>query len=249
MNPVIKIFESPLELAESLADEFVFQVEKAIRSDLPFTTAVSGGNTPKLFFSILGDRFSGVVSWNNVHFFWVDERCVPPDDKESNFGMTHEALLSKIQIPNANIHRIRGENDPEFESARYENELKQFLARKNGIPYINMIFLGLGDDGHTASIFPGNENLFKSEKLCVSSIHPVTRQKRITLTGKVINNSEKVIFLVTGETKAYVVKDILQSEIPEKHFPASFVEPAEGSVVWYVDKKAGSLLDPGLTKK
>jgi 6-phosphogluconolactonase len=227
----------------------VDHVKKAIRRDLPFTTAVSGGNTPKLFFSVLGDRFSGAVSWSNVHFFWVDERCVPPGDDESNFGMTHEALLSKIQIPGANIHRIRGEDDPEPESARYENELKQFFARKNGTPYINMMFLGLGEDGHTASIFPGNENLFKSERLCVPSIHPVTRQKRITLTGNVINSSEKIIFLVTGETTAYVIKDILQSEISEKHFPASFVEPVEGSVFWYIDKEAGSLLDPDFTNK
>ncbi|MFZ0282036.1 MAG: 6-phosphogluconolactonase, partial [Bacteroidales bacterium] len=134
MKPVIKIFRSPLELADSLAVEFVELIKKAGKENLAFTTAISGGNTPKLFFSVLGDRFARAVNWDNVHIFWVDERCVPPDDHESNFGMTNKVLLSKIRIPGVNIHRIRGEDDPVKESARYENELMKFTAMRNGLP-------------------------------------------------------------------------------------------------------------------
>ena len=242
MNPVIKIFPSPTELAEALALEIVNKITETGNAGLLFSIALSGGNTPKLLFSVLGDKFADSVNWNNVHFFWVDERCVPPDNKDSNFGMTQEALFSKIRIPGSNIHRIKGEDNPEKESIRYSGELNNFIVKRNDLPYFNVVLLGIGEDGHTASIFPGNEYLFKSGKLCMTAAHPVSGQIRITLTGEVINNSENVFFMVTGKNKASIVEKILDDKGPVKQFPASFVNPADGNLFWFIDKDAGSLL-------
>jgi 6-phosphogluconolactonase len=241
MNASIKIFPTPLALAESLALELVNQINDTSAERLPFSIALSGGNTPKLLFSVLGDKFSSSVNWNNVHLFWVDERCVPPDDPESNFGMTKKALLSKTIIPEGNIHRIHGEDDPEKEAERYSDEIMSFTVKRNGLPFFNIMLLGLGEDGHTASIFPGNEKLFLTDKICTSAVHPITGQERITITGKVINNAANVIFIVTGKNKAGIVNNIAGQHDNKRQFPASFVKPSDGRVFWYLDEPAGSL--------
>jgi 6-phosphogluconolactonase len=242
MKPVIKIFQTPFEMAESLAIELIKQVKDADRKNSIYTIAVSGGKTPQLFFSVLADHFAGAVKWEHVHFFWVDERCVPPGNAESNFGMTRTVLFPKLKIPEENIHRIRGEEDPEKEAKRYETELKKFTKKRDGLPCIDLMLLGVGEDGHTASIFPGNEKLFSEKKLSVPALHPVTGQERITLTGKVINNSESVIFMVAGKSKEKIVSDILKDKQGKKQSPASYVLPAYGTLFWYLDKEAGSML-------
>jgi 6-phosphogluconolactonase len=249
MKRVIKIFPTPEVLSESLALDLVNTIKENKDSNFPFTIALSGGNTPGLLFSILGDQHRDAVDWNNVHFFWVDERCVPPEDNESNFGMTNKALLSKINIPHGNVHRIKGEEDPEAEAERYSKEINDFVRNKNGLPCLNVILLGLGEDGHTASIFPGNLKLFKSEKISEMAVNPVTGQKRITLTGKVINNSENIFFLVTGKSKASVVRSILHKEIKGKQYPALYVLPEDGRLFWYLDNDAGSLIEERSVKK
>jgi 6-phosphogluconolactonase len=159
--------------------------------------------------------------------------------------MTQKVLLGKIKIPEGNIHRIRGEDDPEKEAQRYSEEIKNFTTKRNGIPFFDIIFLGLGEDGHTASVFPGNEKLFRSDSICVATIHPATGNKRITFTGRVINNARQIIFVVTGRNKAEIVRKIIDRKDIEKHFPASYVIPVDGSIVWYLDEPAGSLLKPG----
>jgi len=242
MNEIIKIFPTPQALAESLALELVNQIKESDISDYPFTIALSGGNTPKLLFSILGDQFADFANWNKVHFFWVDERCVPPDDSESNFGMTNEVFLSRIDIPQENIHRIKGEDDPVKEAERYSKEINKITVQRNGLPFFNVMLLGLGEDGHTASVFPGNEKLFLSDKICTTAIQPYTGQKRITITGRIINNSANLIFLVTGKNKAGIVNNIIGQGDNKKQFPASFVKPADGRVFWYLDEAAGSLI-------
>jgi 6-phosphogluconolactonase len=255
MDRIIKIFSTPQALAESVALDLVDQIEEieeieeAGKRIAPFTIALSGGSTPKLLFSVLGDQYASSVNWNNVHFFWVDERCVPPEDNESNFGMTNEALLSKINIPHGNVHRIKGEEDPEAEAERYSKEVNDFVRHKNGLPCFNVILLGLGEDGHTASIFPGNLKLFKSEKISEMAVNPLTGQKRITLTGKVINNSENIYFLVTGKSKVSVVKSILHKEIKGKQYPALYVLPEDGRLFWYLDNDAVSLIEERSVKK
>lgn len=242
MNKELKIFPTPYELAESFAEEMIGMINESAREEKIFTVALSGGSTPELLFSLLGEHYAKAVSWKNVHLFWGDERCVTPDSPESNFGMTKRKLIDKIEIPASNIHRIKGEDDPANEAVRYSDEILAITQKRNGLPLFDLVILGLGDDGHTASIFPGNLDLLNSEKICDVAMHPVSNQKRITLTGRVINNASKVVFLVTGKKKATIVEKIINNSAEALTFPASYIAPAGGMLTWYVDKESGLLL-------
>ena len=238
----VKIFATPYLLAEEFSEEFVSWASECEKSGSPFCVALSGGSTPELLFSVLGDHFSKSLKWENIHFFWGDERCVSPDDPQSNYGMTFKSLLGKIRIPESNIHRIMGEADPELEAVRYSAEIEGFLSQGKGLPRFDLIILGLGEDGHTASIFPSNDMLMEAEAVCAVASHPVTRQKRITLTGRVLNNAARVAFLVTGLNKAAVVEKILNKKSSSENFPASGIVPVNGELVWFLDNDAASLL-------
>jgi len=239
LKRAVKIFDTPYILAEKFAEELVNVATDAGKTSC---IALSGGSTPELLYSILGSHYSNSVDWANVHFFWGDERCVPPDDPESNFGMTQRTLLKRIVIPDSNIHRILGENEPAGEAARYSREIEDFTVGRDGLPVFDLVILGLGEDGHTASIFPSNSELLDSESICEVASHPVTFQNRITLTGRVINNAERVAFLVTGSKKAGIVKKILNNSISGNNFPASRIVPTKGELSWYLDREAASLL-------
>lgn len=239
MDKSIKIFPTPYELAEKFAEEMVGMITESAKKKKPFTVALSGGTTPELLYSLLGDHFSKSATWEYVHFFWGDERCVPPDNHESNYGMTQRVLFEKIDIPSANIHRIKGEKNSEKEVSRYSKEINDFTDKRDSLPTFDLIILGLGEDGHTASIFPGHLELIGSDKICEVAVHPVTLQKRITLTGKVINNADTVVFLVTGKKKAGIVEKIIKKDSSAQNFPASYIVPVYGVLNWYLDKAAG----------
>ncbi len=242
MNPSVRIFKTPYELAEKFAEEMVQIIKQASDKNVPLTVALSGGSTPELLFSILGDHFSKSAPWESVHFFWGDERCVPPVSPDSNFGMAFRTLFKKIKIPEGNIHRIYGEQVPAREAIRYSELISKHTAMREGIPAFDLVLLGIGEDGHTASIFPGMTNLFSSDKICEVSVHPVSHQKRITLTGRTINNAGKVKFLVIGKNKADIIKKIIRKDKNALNLPASMVVPLNGSVEWLLDSEAGSLL-------
>jgi len=241
LETIIKISQSPIELARDFAGEIAHMINESARKRRIFTIALSGGSTPKLLFSVLADGFSDSVSWEWVHFFWGDERCVTPDSPDSNFGMTKEVLFEKIKISDSNIHRIKGEDDPRKEAERYSEEISRFARKKNGFPVFDIMMLGLGNDGHTASIFPGNNILFSSDKICDVAQHPVTSQKRITVTGRVINNADNIVFLVTGASKAEIVSEIIENQ-GVVDYPAALIEPVQGNLKWYLDIEAASLL-------
>ena len=207
-----------------------------------FSVALSGGTTPELLFSVLGDHYPNSVPWEYVHFFLVYERCVPPGNPESNYGMTSRKFLEKIDIPSSNIHRIRGEEYPEKEVSRYSEEISEYTGRRDGLPLFDLVILGLGVDGHTASIFPGNIELFNSDKICEVVVHPETLQKRITITGRVLNNAKSVTFLVTGEKKAGIVDKIINKRSSLNSCPGSFIVPVHGVLSWLIDEDAGRLL-------
>lgn len=236
---VVKVFVSGEELAEDLALNLISWISIAEVNRIPITIALSGGTTPRILFRLIAEKYVRSLSWNHVHFFWGDERCVPPDDSDSNYGMTKELLLSKISIPEINIHRIFGENNPDIEAERYSGEIKRWTRSENNIPRFNIMILGMGDDGHVASIFPGNMELLKSPRVCEVALHPVSGQKRITLTGKVINNSERIIFLVTGRSKANILRAIFNREPISATFPATHISPARGDLIWMLDQMAG----------
>jgi 6-phosphogluconolactonase len=242
MEKNIKIFPSPFELAWNFAEEIVQITNESVKDNKPCTIALSGGSTPETLFTVLSKKFAGKVLWQNVHIFWGDERCVPPDDKESNFGTANKMLLNKIDIPPANIHRIIGENDPMDEAIRYSGEISTFTQKRNNLPLFDLIILGLGEDGHTASIFPGHNELFDSEHVCEVASHPVTHQKRITITGRIINNADNISFLVTGRKKAEVIKNLFKKNSTIKDYPASRVNPVYGQLNWFLDKEAAIFL-------
>lgn len=242
MNKLYRIFSTTELLAGSLAEEIAHMISRAAQKKKITTIAVSGGNTPRHLFQVLVSDYSSAVDWNMIKLFWVDERCVPPDHPESNYGMTKKILLDNISMRAENIFRIKGEDDPEQEALRYSDVINQQIRRKNNLPAFDIILLGMGDDGHTASIFPGNEKLLSSAKICEVACHPVTNQKRITLTGKVINNSESIFFHVTGKSKAMITDEIFRNSEDSGKYPASHISSVEGSTIWFLDYESGRFI-------
>lgn len=237
VNYKIQISESVEKLSEQFAQLLIDKINKSKNN---FNIALSGGTTPKNIFEYLAAHHQNTIGWHKVKFFWGDERCVPPTDSESNYKMAYESLLSRLQIPASNIFRIRGENDPQNGAKEYSEIVKKQLPQINKIPKFDLIMLGLGEDGHTASIFPNQKSLLESEQIYASAVHPETGQKRITLTGKVINNASTIVFIVTGNNKAKVVDEIINQKDNYKNYPASFIQPHNGELYWLLDKSAAS---------
>lgn len=207
-----------------------------------FNIALSGGSTPQNVFNFLANNYRTKIKWSKINFFWGDERCVPPDSDKSNYKMAFDHLLNKVNISVENIHRILGEAIPEEEAARYSEVIKENISLENGQPKFDMIMLGLGEDGHTASIFPDQLNLLNANTICAVAIQPASNQKRITLTGKVINNAKNIVFVVTGEKKSKVVYDIMKNKNNSVKYPASAICPSNGKLIWLMDQSAASLL-------
>lgn len=200
--------------------------------------ALSGGSTPKIVFDELAANFQEDINWKGVHLYWGDERCVDPTDHESNYKMTVEHLISKIEIPKENIHRIKGENEPEYEAKRYSELLNENLPKSDGVPSFDLVILGMGDDGHTASIFPHEIDLWHSERYCEVAIHPDSGQKRVSIVGVIINNAQIVTFLVTGANKVDKVDEIINKKGDFEKYPASLVAPKSGDLIWFLDAPA-----------
>ncbi len=236
----LKIYKDKNKVAEQFSTYFANKVEEAST----FHVALSGGSTPKVVFDVLSENFSDKINWSKVHFYWGDERCVLPTDEQSNYKMTVDHLFSKIAVPRFNIHRILGESDPIPEAMRYANLLEINLDRVEGIPQFDLVILGMGDDGHTASIFPHEIGLWDAEDHCVVATHPESGQKRVSINGKVINTAKEVTFLVTGAGKAEKVKAIVEKTEGFEAYPASLVNPDSGNLVWFMDKDAASQLSP-----
>lgn len=237
----LKIYRDKEEVAQAFADYFA---EMAQGRDT-FNVALSGGSTPKTVFDILAREYSDTLAWDKIHLYWGDERCVPPTDDQSNYRMTVEHLISKVDIPHNNINRIFGENDPYGEAQRYSGILERNLDRVGGTPRFDLIILGMGDDGHTASIFPHQIDLWEAPDHCVVATHPESGQKRVSLNGKVINTAAEVAFLVTGESKSEKVKAIVEGARGSEAYPASLVDPESGKLSWFLDREAASGLIPG----
>ena len=202
--------------------------------------ALSGGSTPKIVFDVLAKNYADKIDWENVFLYWGDERCVPPEDDDSNFKMTVAHLLSKIEIPAKNVYRIKGENNPEYEAVRYAKVLEKELPKSSKIPRFDLVILGMGDDGHTASIFPHEIDLWHSKKYCEVAVHPDSGQKRVTITGQIINNAQEVVFLVTGKDKKTKVRQVIKKEGEFKSYPASLVELKSGRLLWFLDEEAAA---------
>ena len=236
MKRDLQIFPNPEALAEQVSALLMNWIESS--SNSKYHLAISGGSTPNLLFSALATNYAGSPLWQKTHFWWVDERMVAPSDPESNFGVANQMLLSKITIPEKNIHRILGEQIPYQEAENYSRQIREQVTMKDGWPRFDLIFLGIGDDGHTASIFPNQMELLQSDRICEVATHPVTFQQRVTLTGRAINSADKICVLVTGANKAERMSEIWSEGKKRKALPAGWIQPTEGHVLWCADEKA-----------
>lgn len=233
MNPIIQTLSSPSDLADKFASQLIEWANNS--SGKSFHLVLSGGKTPSILFSLLAEKYSTEVPWHKLHFWWGDERMVGPDDAQSNYGEVHKLLFSKVNILPEQIHRIKGEAEVEAEIIRYQQEIEKLVPTANGWPTFDLIILGLGDDGHTASIFPNNLMLLKSDQTTASATHPISGQLRITLTGKVLNNAKRVAFLATGESKSGIYNSILHHDQGSPSYPASYIKPT-GELYWFIDE-------------
>lgn len=237
---VVEVAPDPDALAEAAARSFVAAAEAAIRARGTFIVALSGGGTPRPTYERLAqERFSSRVAWSQVQVVWGDERCVPPDHPDSNYRMAREALLDRVAIPPANVHRIQGEDHPTAAAERYEGMLRGLLSGPGA--RIDLLLLGLGLDGHTASLFPGGTALQERTRWVTAEYVPAVSGWRITLTLVVIHAAAEVLFLVSGDRKAGVLRRVLEEGADSPSLPARAVATGQGGGVrWLVDAAAAA---------
>lgn len=215
-------------------------VRAAQQTDARFSVALSGGSTPERLYALLAvPEFASQIVWSRVHIFWGDERCVPPDHPDSNYRMARETLLGRVPIPPENVHRIVGELDPPQAAALYEQHLQTFLGDK---PRFDLILLGMGNDGHTASLFPHTPALHEQTRWVVANHAPAQPSWRVTLTPLAINAAAQVVFLVAGSEKAETLRRVLNGPYIPDELPAQLVQPSNGELTWMVDRAAARLI-------
>ena len=237
----IKTFGEVDDLSQYFAKTLIKGISKIPDGEY-YSIALSGGSTPRAIFQYLASNYKDTINWEKIIVFWGDERCVPPDHDDSNYKMASESLLNLVPLPRENIYRIKGEDNPAQEAKRYAELIRNKVRSSKGNPRFDMIMLGLGTDGHTASIFPGSQHLFKSDNLCEEVQHPQSKQTRITITGDIINKARKVAFIVTGNAKADMVTTLIEQQNGWDRFPASQVRPKKGKLFWLLDDKSSSKL-------
>ena len=243
--PAIHTFTDAQELTRAAAGLFLGVGKQAIAERNRFLVALSGGSTPKALYSILAnDKYAQQLNWSKVHFLFGDERSVPPTHADSNFAMANAILFSPLHIPSAQIHRMRGEDPPETAAAQYETTLRHLTTAVPGQwPRLDLVLLGMGDDGHTASLFPGTASLTEQTRWVVPSTSPQGTRARVTLTLGVINHASVVLFLVAGRNKAAVVRRVLEQRPGDPGpYPAALIRPETGRLLWYLDRAAASEL-------
>ena len=238
----VRRLTTPQDLFRAAADEVIRAATDAVAQRGRFTIALSGGSTPRNLYTLIAANASASLPWDRMFFFWGDERHVAPDDPDSNYRMAHEALLSKIAIPLGNVFRIPAENpDAAAAAEAYEQTLRKFFALAPGeFPRFDLILLGLGPDGHTASLFPETAALQEKSRLVVANWVEKLKASRITFTLPVLNAARCLAFLVSGTDKAAVLHEVLEGNAPPEKYPSKLVRPAEGTLIWFVDRAAAS---------
>jgi 6-phosphogluconolactonase len=225
------------------ASIFVGASRNSIAAKKRFTVAISGGSTPRRLYTLLGsEAYRHQVDWQHVHFFWADERCVPKEDEASNFKAAFDTLLSRVALPDKNIHRIKGEETPDKASRVYEEEIKRFFGESEK-PRFDLIILGMGEDGHTASLFPGSKSLEEKVRLAIPVYLEETKKNRVTLTLPVLNSADQILFLVAGVSKAAALSQILGNEKRKKGLPAGLIRPSHGNMTWLIDQEAAGKIN------
>jgi 6-phosphogluconolactonase len=244
-RPEIRIFENASELAAEAADFFLWLGQQAISERGRFVVALSGGSTPRaLYGALTSARNRGRIDWSRVVFLFGDERCVPPDHTESNFATAQNTLFLPLGIQPENVHRMEGELEPRSAAEQYERTLRRLAQTPDGEwPRLDMILLGMGEDGHTASLFPGTPALEERGHWVVPGLAPQGIRCRLTLSTGVINHAGVILFLVTGASKAFVVRNVLEGGAAKSSpYPAALIRPERGRLIWFLDRAAASEL-------
>jgi 6-phosphogluconolactonase len=243
MKTDIRIFKDKDTLSHAAADIFAEAATQAIETRGRFLAALSGGSTPSRLYRLLaGKSYRDRIEWDKVCLFWGDERCVPPDDPGSNYGQVRGILLDQIHIPKKNVLRIKGELEPAEASKDYSRTLKAFADPNLDWPRFDLVLMGMGEDGHTASLFPGSEVDTDSATLAVTAHYQGRPANRVTLTPLVFNAARNTLFLVTGANKAFTLAKVINGIQQPKMFPAQRIHPEDGRVIWLVDEAAGKEL-------
>ena len=238
----IEVAENAEALSQAVAKQFVRLTTDAVRARGRCAVALSGGSTPRSVYRMLAyEPFRSRVRWDQIDFFWGDERHVPSDHADSNYRMVDEAMLSKVPVAQAQIHRIHGEiADAEHAAQEYEREIRAFFS--DPVPRFDLVHLGLGTDGHTASLFPGTPALDEQDRLCVANWVATHSAYRMTLTLPVLNAARAVVFIVSGAGKAPIVREVVRGSDPSREFPAALVQPTDGELWWMLDRAAAGEL-------
>jgi 6-phosphogluconolactonase len=240
----IRILTTPQELFSAAADELIHAATDAVAARGRFALALSGGSTPKALFNLLANNARTTLPWEKMFFFWGDERHVPPTDPDSNYRMADEAMLSKIPVKPENIFRIQAENhDAAAAADAYEKTLQKFFKLEPAqFPRFDLILLGMGPDGHTASLFPASAGLQEHSRLVIANWVEKFKTHRLTFTYPVLNAAARVAFLVSGTDKAPALHEVLESDAPGDQYPAKLVHPTDGKLIWLLDRAAASQL-------
>ncbi len=242
-DPQVRVFDDPTRVALAAAEEFARRTQRKAEAGGDFAVALSGGSTPQRLYALLAEPpYRDRVPWDRVHLFWGDERAVPPEHPDSNYGAARAALLERVPIPAGNIHRMEAENpDPQAAAAAYERTLRGFLGLSAaGLPRFDLVILGMGADGHTASLFPGSEALWERRRLVVAPWVDALGSWRLTLTCPVLKNAACIMFLVTGPEKAETLRRVLENDQAAADLPARLVAPRDGELLWLVDRAAAA---------
>jgi 6-phosphogluconolactonase len=237
LRPEVFVHSDLDALSRAAVEVFVNLGRAAIGKLGRFSVALSGGSTPRrMYGQLASSQFEPRLNWENVHIFWGDERAVPPDDPQSNYGMADKVFLSRVPVPRANIHRIAGEKPPDLAAREYEQLLRELKG--GALAKFDLVLLGLGANGHTASLFPHTPALQEKSRWCVDVWVPELNASRITLTAPLINRASNIIFLVAGQDKAAVLYQVLHGPYDPERLPAQLIRPDEGKLVWMVDQAA-----------
>ncbi|MBX3231037.1 MAG: 6-phosphogluconolactonase [Labilithrix sp.] len=229
------------EVAREASARMTRAIHEAIKERAVATIALSGGSSPVLAYQLLAKQ---AIDWNKVHVYWVDERCVPPDHERSNYLLAKKALLDAIAIPPANVHRMRGEDDPGAAAAAYDEELRNTVASKvAGLPALDLLVMGVGDDGHTASLFPGDDAHTITDRLvaAIPEAKDKGREARLTLTVPVLENAKATVVIVTGKSKHEPLERIWATSGDVRQTPGRVIRDFRGSITWAIDKAAGGM--------
>ena len=237
----LRVFDDAATLSGAAADELELTASESISRRGVCSFVLAGGNTPReLYRRLASPSYRDLIDWAHIEIFWGDERCVPPDHPASNYSMAQEALVSHVPIPRAQVHRIRGELEPNRAAALYDQEIRAVTG--SGQPRFDVVLLGVGVDGHTASLFPDTPNLVDEKRLVVATVSPRPPRSRVTLTLRTINSARKAMFLVAGSEKAAIVAALANDAATSATLPAALVRPQGGQLLWMLDREAAAQL-------